>query len=333
MSASLHAGYPRDPLRVGLAVLVGLQFLTEVLPVNEMSGRPPFSRRHDLLTRALPPSPPVLVAVSAVVFAGLLSFALGRRPVLAGLLSLGAMALVAQWSMELFGSSSHNAYFTAGMLLGWIGGVLYARALAVEAAAPPPDRAFEDELGEAGAVGIVAALYVGSAVTKLQHSGLAWAHADTLQSLILSQQGLADVAWVHAYRDYLVAHPSVTAVFSAATLVIEGGAFMMLVGRRWRVAWSLLIFGLHANIIVLCTMPYIEPMVFVLLAGLPWPTRLRRRHDPDRAAWLARPVPSRVLAVIAVLFALACTLPVGWRPFEGDNDFLPDRVQQRRPPG
>lgn len=331
MSASLHAGYPRKPVRVGLAVLVGLQYLTELDTLADMSDRPAFSRRHDLLTRLVPPSTPVLAVLSAAVLVGLVLFARDRRPVRGGLLALGAMAFVAQWNMEIFGSPSHNAYYTAGMLLGWVGGMLYARELAVDAKAPPPDRAFEDELGEAGSVALVAALYCGSAFTKLLHSGLAWAHADTLQSLILAQHGIADLDWVHAYRNYLVDHPSVTALFSAATLVIEGGAFMMLVSRRWRVAWGLLILGLHTNIIVLCWMPYFEPMIFVLLVAVPWPTRLRRRSDPDRSAWLARPVPRRVLIALAVLLALAWTLPVGWRPFDGDHDGPAENKQHHAP--
>lgn len=325
MSASLHAGYSRGPVRVGLAVLVGLQFVTEVTTLGSMSDRPPFSWRHTFLTHLVKPTLPVLFVVSGLVLVGLVSLALARRPVTSGLVALGAMALVSQWNMEIFGSPSHNGYFTGGMLLGWLGGILYARALAAEAGEPSPGRSLEEELAEAGAVGVFAALYVGSAVSKLQHSGLGWAHADTLQSLILAQHGIADWGWVHAYRDYLTDHPSVTAVFSTATLVIEGGAFMMLVSRRWRIAWGLLIFGLHSNIIVLCTMPYLEPMTFVLLVAIPWPGRLRRLADPDHAALCPRRIPRRVLAAIAVLLLLAWTLPVGWRPFDGDGDGTPDR--------
>lgn len=317
MSASSYDGRSRRPLRVGVAVVAGLQLMTELASLLSMADRAPFSFRHRFLSTALPATTPSVLAVALVALAGLTVFARGRRVVAGGLLALVAMALISQWNMELFGSPSRNFFFPGGVLFGWVAGALYARAAADGAGS---DLCAEDAHGEAGAVGVFAALYMGSAATKLLHSGLAWAHPDTLRYLILSQRGLAPWGWVSAYRDALVEHPALAQVFAVATLVIEGGAFMMLVSRRWRVVWGLLIVALHTNIIVLCVMPYFEAMALAMLFAFPFS---RRESPADDAPAAPLRVPRAVLVALAALLALAYTLPVGWRPFEGDSDAVP----------
>lgn len=317
MSASLYRGRSRSPLRVGLAVIVGLVYLGEALNVASMADQQPFSWRHAALTSLVRPTRWVIAAVSVGVFAALYAFARARRPVTAGLAATVGMALVAQWNTELFGSPSRNFFIPGAAFFGWVCGVAYARSLA-----PSGDsrRATEDAFGEAGAMGVFAAVYVGSAASKLLRGGIDWIHPDTLRFLVLSQHGLADVGWINAYRAAVIESPGFATLLSGMTLLIEGGAFMLLVGRAPRVVWSALIFALHANVLVLCTMPYLEPMAIVALFGLPWPSRPEPATPEESLAPRRAVLSWRVWAVVAALITLAWTLPVGWRPTRGDTD-------------
>lgn len=322
MSAPHLDGGARAPQRVGLALVVLWAHTMDALSVWGMRDRVPFSTRHDSLTRLLPPSPWLLVALNGVFLAALWRFAKGRSTLAAGGLAVACTALVAQWGTELFGSPSRNLYIPSATFFGWLCGVAYRRDLASRSGADPAARDHEEVYGEAGALGVFAALYVGSATSKLLAAGGAWVHPDTLRFLILSQKGLVQGGVVEAYRAAIIEHPQVAQALSALTLLIEGGAFMLLAGRRWRTFWCALIFLMHLNIIVLCTMPYVESMGLAVVFGVSWRARAARelplpRPHPWAPSW-------RVALIMALVLLAAWTLPVGWRPTRGDTDRAPD---------
>jgi hypothetical protein len=309
---------------VGLALVVLWAYVMDAVSVWEMRHRVPFSSQHHALTRLLLPGTFVMVPLSAVFLLALRRFAQGRDTLVAGGLAVACTALVAQWGTELFGSPSRNLYVPLATLFGWLCGVAYLRDLTSRGGASPPTRDMEDVYGEAGAMGVFAALYVGSATSKLLSSGINWVQPDTLRYLILSQQGIARGGWVEAYRRVIVEHPQLAATLAALVLIIEGGAFMLLASRRWRMVWCALIFGLHLNILVLCTMPYVESMGVAVVFGVPW----RSRPVPASEVALPKALPWypswRVALIMALVLLAAWTLPLGWRPTRGDNDHAPE---------
>lgn len=324
MSASVLPGRSRAPQRVGLALVVLWAYTMDASSVWDMRHRVPFSAHHQALSRLLAPGTYALVALSAVFLLALRRFAQGRDTLAAGGLAVACTAFVAQWGTELFGSPSRNLYIPLATLFGWLCGVAYLRDLASRGGASPPTLDMEEVYGEAGAMGVFAALYVGSATSKLLASGADWVHPDTLRYLILSQQGIAHGGWVDTYRGAVVEHPRLASALAAVALIIEGGAFMLLVSRRWRMVWCALIFALHLNILVLCTMPYVEAMGVVVVFGVPW--RSRPVHAPEASVPQALPwYPSwRVTLIVALVLLAAWTLPLGWRPTRGDNDHAPE---------
>ena len=85
-----------------------------------------------------------------------------------------------------------------------------------------------------------------------------------------------------------------------------------------RMPAQLLIFGMHVNIILLCTMPYIEPMFFMLTFAAPWPLilRMKRIDEPE----LTPRMPREIAAVlIGIVILAACLSPFGWRAFNGGH--------------
>ncbi len=324
MSASVLEGRSRAPQRAGLALVFLWAHVADASSVWGMRHRVPFTARHQVLTQLFPPSPVLLVATTAVFLLALGRFAQGRNTLPAGGLAVACTALVAQWGTELFGSPSRNLYIPSAVFFGWLCGVAYQRDVASRAGVTSTTLAAQEVYGEAGAMGVFAALYVGSAVSKLLAAGSAWVQPDILRFLILSQTGIVHGGWVAAYRDAIIEHPQAATFLSAVTLLIEGGAFMLLVGRRWRMAWCALIFLLHLNIIVLCTMPYLEPMGLAVVFGVPWrarPIPLPAFTAPGSHPW----APGwRTALVMALVLLAAWTLPVGWRPAHGDSDRAPD---------
>lgn len=272
-SASLFDTASRAPLRVGLALMTAVELVGQALDLHSQVVNSLYESGTGFLLNLIPPSAFVLAALSAVGLLGLVAFARDRRPITGGLVALACMALLSEWITERFGATPHNMFYPGGMLLGWIAGLWYART-----AAGGADR---EQLAEAGAVGVLAALYVGSGVSKVLHGGFGWADLTTLRSTILAQQGLGGWGWVEAYRSTVIENGRLAQVLAAGALGIELGGFLLLVNRSLRVFWGLLILGLHVNILLLCSIPYVEPMVLVPLFTLPWPAllgRLRRKR-------------------------------------------------------
>lgn len=312
MSASHWDGVDRAPLRIGLALCAAVFTLLEARTIHEQHSDPRFVLTHAPLASHLPATPAALCAVCAVILLALLAFALHRRPLLSSTVALGGMAMVSQWGVEYFDAPSHNYMFPGGMLFGWLLGLVYARTLGPRGAWRT---ALSEELAEAGAMSVFAALYVGSATSKLLDSGFRWVNHDTVRVLLLSQRGVADLDWVHRYRALVIDHPGAAWLASLLTLVIEGGAFFLLVSRRMRTLWGALILLLHLNIIVLATMPYLESMFLALLFAFPWPALLKLERSEAPAAPDSPALSWPVLLGLLGLMLLAALLPVGWSPF------------------
>jgi hypothetical protein len=254
-----------------------------------------------------------------MILAGLALVALDRRPIAGGAWALAWMSFLSAWQTELFGSPSRNSFFPGAALFGWVLGLAWAKAAAGDDGVAPSGRAYRERLAEAGALGCLAAAYVGSAASKLLAAGLSWVNAAQVRALVLWQHPVADWAWLHAYRDAILEDATVARIAAAATLIIEGGAFCLLFGARLRLLWAALIVGLHVNIILLCTMPYVEPMVLLGLLAVPWPAVFRRPRIDDPLC-AARPevdvatVPKPVRWVLAgVVLAGWVLMPFGWR--------------------
>jgi len=231
--------------------------------------------------------------------------------------ALAWASLSSAWQTGLMGSPSRNAFFPGAVLLGWVLGQLWGLHAAPQRASDDERRSLRERLGEAGALGCLAAAYVGSCLSKLLTAGFAWGDGLPVRALVLRQQPVADWSWLLAYRDLVITDPTLGRIAGTATLVIEGGAFLLLFGPRLRLAWAALLFGLHVNILLLCTMPYLEPMVLLLLLAVPW----QRPSDGETSGTeLAVRVPRAVAATLAAIVVAAWLLaPWGWRDEHRDR--------------
>lgn len=312
LAGSPYDGHDRAPLRVGLAVIAGVVFLAETRTVVQMLEDPHFRAAY-----AVPTSPALAWGLFALVVLGLVLHALDRWALAAGAVALGGMTGISLWQTSLFGSPSRNSFFPGAMLFGWVLGQLWAHLLAGDDARGAGGRPLRERLAEAGAVGCLAAAYVGSASSKLLKTGLAWVNPDQLRWLLLAQEPLARWSWLTAYRNAILENPSLASALALLTLIVEGGAVVLLFGPRLRLFWGVLILGLHLNILLLCTMPYLEPMTLVLLFAIPWPTLLRRPRLDDpvgerRPELLKTDLPDRVWLALSAVVIAGWLLPGGW---------------------
>lgn len=324
-------GRSRAALRVGLPAIMALEQLVEAWQVAAQAADPERFPPSGALSRLLGSTPLAAWAIYAMILLGLVAVARDRAPVRAGLWALGWAALQSEWQTQIFGSPSRNAFFPGAALLGWVLGQLWASAVleragslaAGDGSIRARSRELRERLGEAGALGCIAAAYVGSCTSKLIAAGASWANAGQVRALLLWQEPLAEWAWLAAWRDAILEDPALARAAAITTLVVEGGALLLLLGPRLRLLWTALLWGLHLSITLLCTMPYLEPMALLGLLAVPWPrlvgvqapsqanaTRVTKGEDPlDRPAL---PVAMAVILACVVLFAWAVA-PFGWR--------------------
>ncbi|MDI1478675.1 hypothetical protein [Polyangium sp. y55x31] len=315
---SPYDGHSRTALRVGLAVIAGIVFLDAAFEVASMAKDPHFVPRAPGLLCFLPNTPALAWVLFGLVAVGLLFFALDRFVIAAGAWAIGWMAVLSQWRTELFGTPSRNCFFPGAMLFGWVLGLVWARVVAGRDALSPEGRPLRESFAEAGAMACIAAGYVGSALSKLFASGFGWVNPSQIRWLILSQEPLASFPWLLAYRNTLIESPDLARLSALATLVIEGGSFVLLFGARWRLAWTAAIWALHLHILLLCKMPYLEPMSLLLLFAVPWPRIFRRPRIEDpllaRRPELGQPtMPDAIWILLCVMIVLAWIAPVGFR--------------------
>lgn len=297
-------GASRAPLRVGLVAIAGLSQAIEAFQVNWQAQDPERYPPTGELSRWLASVPGAAWMLLALICVGLLGVGRDRRPIVAGLWALGWAAVFSEWQTQIFGSPSRNAFFPGAVLFGWTLGQIWATSLRA-----PASRAFRERLGEAGALGCLAAAYVGSALSKLIATGSSWADGAQVRALVLQQQPLADWIWLVGVRNALIENPELAIAASIATLVIEGGAFLLLFGPRLRLAWGALLVGLHAAIALVNTMPYVAASLLLVLFCVPWRrVRTSTLDDPQ-----GRLLPGHVVLLLVCIVVAAWALgPLGW---------------------
>lgn len=306
-ASSWWDGHDRAPLRIGVCVMVALQWLLETTQLAAQSRDLAHYRSGGVLAQTMVRIPGAAWLLLALACVGLVAIARDRRPVQWGVWTLAVLALASAWQTQVFGSPSRNAFFPGAALLGWTLGQAWASEHG------PQPRAVRERFAEWGALACIAAAYVGSCASKLIATLGGWASGTQVRALVVRQQAVADWSWLLELRTAIVESPALGSAAAIATLVVEGGGVLLLFGPRLRTAWALAIIGLHTAILLLCTMPYLEPMLLLGLLAMPWPQLLRRRHGvtptPDRLPW-----PARTLSVMLVGVVLAWWLaPLGWR--------------------
>ena len=314
---SPYDGYSRTPLRVGLAVIAGIVFLGEAYTVADMTRDSHYAQAAGPL-HLLPNSPASAWFLFALIVAGLFFFAMDRRSTIAGTWTLAWMSVLSFWQRELFGTPSRNSFFPGVMLLGWVLGLVWARIVAGKEADQPKGRVFRERLAEAGAMACIAAGYTSSTLSKLFAAGFDWINPHQVRWLVLAQEPLGQWSWLVAYRNLVLDNPSVAWFSAFMTIVVEGGGFFLVLGPRFRLLWTAMIWALHINIILLCVMPYLEPMALLLVFAVPWPRIFRRPRleDPllaERPELMKPDIPDAMWLILSAIVVLSWALPVGWR--------------------
>lgn len=322
-------GRSRAALRVGLAAIMAVEQLVEASQVATQAADPTRFPPTGALSRSLASLPNAAWGLYAMIVLGLVLVARDRMPVKAGLWALAWATVLSEWQTQIFGSPSRNAFFPGAALLGWVLGQLWATTVLErtpdEPRNPARHRDVRERLGEAGALGCIAAAYVGSCTSKLLAAGTSWTDATQVRALILWQEPLADWSWLLAWRDAILQDPALARTAAIATLVIEGGALLLLFGPRLRLLWTAMLCGLHVTITLLCTMPYLEPCALLVLLAVPWPAAAApaeadgrgvqapsRTNDEDPLDRPALPLAMAVALASVVLLAWAVA-PFGWR--------------------
>lgn len=281
---SPYDGLSRRPLVVGLAVTATFDLVLALWAIGE--------QRRGWLAWAVP--------VALVGAAALVEHARRRAPIASGLVALGALALLVGADAALFGGSRRFFFASGAALFGWVAGLLWARLLG---------RRDGEPFAEAGAQAALAATYFNAGLGKLVQSGFAWADAQTLRAMIVATRP-ADGAGVLADCARLVVeHPGVARALAAATVVIQLGAVLWLLGPRTRAVWGALLLGFHLSVFLLVGIPYVQQATLVALWSWPWPRLAGARRaiaveEPADAA-RERRLAWRAAVVVATAIALA----------------------------
>ena len=218
----------------------------------------------------LPPA--VVMAVAAATLALLGAFVAGWHYRVTA--PLAALGLVITFSYR---SAWGQVFHTENLL------VLHVVALAL---APAADREPREGRDYRGAVRLLAALtvltYVLAGIAKLRLAGVTWLDGEQLRNQIaidnlrkaLLGAGTAPLATP------LLVHPSAFAAVSIATLVIELGAPVALLGGRVAVVWITAAWAFHVGVLLLMWIVFPYPLLgFAFLPLVPaeklLPSKLR----------------------------------------------------------
>jgi hypothetical protein len=218
---------------------------------------------------AVGPSLP-LVLLTAFGLAALLSFALQRWPIAAGMAALASLSVLSQTHALLSGGPMRHEFAVGVALLGWLCGVAFARGQKV------------DELAEAGAVAALAATYVSAGMSKLVKGQLVWAESATLRAMLAAHHPVDGGSYFDAYAQKIIESAGLAQALGWATLAIQLGAPLLLVGRRWRMLWGTLLIVFHLQVAWLTGIYYSGAIYLLVVFSYPWPLPSAGRQEGFR---------------------------------------------------
>jgi hypothetical protein len=164
-----------------------------------------------------------------------------------------------------------------------------------EGGTPPDDDPRGDRYGwpvRLAAV-VVVLTYVIAGIAKLRTGGIAWLDGDTLRHLVAYDNLRKDLLGdVHSpLGTWLVAYPWVFPPLAIATVAIELGSPVALLGGRWRTAWVIGAWLFHVGVLALMAVVFPYPLSGVAFAPFFHLERLRvERLVPPRLRAPGRPL-------------------------------------------
>lgn len=131
--------------------------------------------------------------------------------------------------------------------------------------------------------------YVIAGIAKLHNGGVEWVVGDTLRNHVAYSAARLDLIGgaPAPLAAIVVDHAWVLGLLAAATVLIELGAPLALLGRRWRWTWSGLAWSMHVGILATMVIAFPYPLFGVAFAPL---FRLEHLRHPlsHRPRWLRR---------------------------------------------
>lgn len=234
---------------------------------------------------------PVRVSIALVGMLAAFWFARAAGRAGAAACALTALAVLSGAHARLYGSPWRHLFFSGVCLLGWLLGLLYARARG---------RAGDEAYARTGAVALLGAAYFNAGLSKLVYGGFAWASGTTIETVVVGHDGLVGDGLASLLRCRVVEMPAIVAALSVATIVFELAGPLMLAGRRARRTIALGLIAMHTGILVLADILYWESFVLLLLFGVGG--RLPHEQAPSDVAEADR-TGTRRFAVAAALLA------------------------------
>lgn len=248
---------------------------------------------------------PAMVALIATTLVALWRFLGSRASLAAGLIALAGMKVVGETFARIFSVHHQDFYQGGAMLAGVVVGEAYALWEGVR-----PDRSRADALearrfGMTGALGMLAGSYMAAGTSKVLVGGLGWATSSAVRLMLLSHAEVDGAAWSLAISRWTADSPYLCMALEVATLIIQLGAFMLVIGPRARRLWALLIVAFHAGIYLTSHIFFLSPMMFAVVVAVPWarlmPWRRADSEDPgEEKQGIARPA-TRPAALVLLL--------------------------------
>jgi hypothetical protein len=251
-----------------------------------------------------------LLAIAAL--GGAADFA--RRPygLAGGIVYLVAMAILDRAFGAAHGTFGLRFYYSALLLLGWLLGRLLSRAVGLDPRSSPAAHLETERSAALAALALFSTAYLNACISKLTAPGLSWVDPDHLRLVILSRMAI-DGSLAHAAQSFLVDHPAAVRALNVFTLVVEGGAPLLLIGPRVRAVWGTLLIGFHLGVYLTLGLFWGSAIYFLALTSYPWHRLpfLSVRLGPAAPPFTAAPA-ATAPRTLAVLTPLALALAALW---------------------
>lgn len=261
---------------------------------------------------------PATLILFGITVVALWRFLGPRASLTAGFVALAGMKTAGE-TFECVFAVHHQDFYQAGaMLAGTVLGETYARIIGVRSERTRGDYLEARRFGMTGALAMLAGSYMAAGSSKLLTGGLGWATSSAVRLMLLSHGEVEGSAWSLTIPQWTANSPYVCMALEVGTLIVQIGAFMLIVGPRARRMWASLIVAFHLGIYLTSHILFLSPMIFAAAVAVPWAYLLPRQpadsEDPgEEASDRARPATRvGVLVLVALSEVVVLRLATGW---------------------